>query len=132
MVLHMAVVATMKLKLLSCTSHSLITPVVSGLIWPFVIKLSFSLRLVRRTYTDVIHASRLFFFQMEQIIRAIDEHGHADHDERPVAIIGTNNNSRLERAVRLVHQTVTNSVRQSSEALQLDEQSIHTLAMIAL
>ncbi|PRQ18186.1 hypothetical protein RchiOBHm_Chr7g0203191 [Rosa chinensis] len=133
MVLHMAVVASVKLKLLSCTSHSLITPVVSGLIWPFVIKVSFSLRSVRRAYADVIHFSRLFFFQLNQIVRAFDEHDvRADHDE-PAAIVGNNNNNtRLERALRLVCRTVTNGFRRSSEALQLDEQSIHALAMIAL
>ncbi|KAL6183405.1 hypothetical protein ACLB2K_044816 [Fragaria x ananassa] len=140
MVLHMAVAALVKLKLLSCTSHSLITPIVSGLIWPFVIKVSFNLRSVRRAYADVIHSSRLFFFQLNRIVRAFDEYDvHADHDE-PAAINNNNNNSssssnsntRMERALRLLRQTVTNGVRRSSEAMQLDEQSIHALAMIAL
>ncbi|KAL6181312.1 hypothetical protein ACLB2K_047967 [Fragaria x ananassa] len=136
MVLHMAVAASVKLKLLSCTSHSLITPIVSGLIWPFVIKVSFNLRSVRRAYADVIHSSRLFFFQLNRIVRTFDEHDvHADHDE-PAAINNTttssNRNTRMERAFRLVSQTVTNGVRRSSEAIQLDEQSIHALAMIAL
>ncbi|KAL6178351.1 hypothetical protein ACLB2K_049869 [Fragaria x ananassa] len=137
MVLHMAVAASVKLKLLSCTSHSLITPIVSGLIWPFVIKVSFNLRSVRRAYADVIHSSRLFFFQLNRIVRAFDEHDvHADHDE-PAAInnnttTSSNSNTRMERALRLVRQTVTNGVRRSSEAMQLDEQSIHALAMIAL
>ncbi|XWS49737.1 hypothetical protein CRYUN_Cryun12cG0028500 [Craigia yunnanensis] len=59
-------VALAKLHLLS-PSHSF-TPVVAGLICPFVLKISFSSRIVRRVYIDVIVASRLFFFQLSQIV----------------------------------------------------------------
>ncbi|KAK4557851.1 hypothetical protein RGQ29_007561 [Quercus rubra] len=110
--LHLVAIA--KLKLLS-PSHSL-NPMVSSLVWPFLLKLSFSFRLVRRAHTDVVHASRLFVFQLGQIFL------------NPEPTFG--NNTRLERALRLVFQRVTRTSR--SQAPLVDEDNFHTLSMLAL
>ena len=110
--LHLVAIAT--LKLLS-PSHSL-NPMVSSLVWPFLLKLSFSFRLVRRAHTDVVRASRLFVFQLGQIFL------------NPEPTFG--NNTRLERALRLVFQRVTRTSR--SQAPLVDEDNFHTLSMLAL
>uniref|UniRef100_A0A2N9GGW6 Uncharacterized protein n=1 Tax=Fagus sylvatica TaxID=28930 RepID=A0A2N9GGW6_FAGSY len=82
MVLPMLALA--KLKLLS-PSHSL-SPMVTSLVWPFLLKMSFSFRIVRGAYTDLVLASRLFFFQLGQIAL------------NPEPAFG--NTTRLERALR--------------------------------
>ncbi|KAM1024555.1 hypothetical protein ACFX13_038551 [Malus domestica] len=115
----MAVVALIKLKVVTMsTSHS--GAVLTGLIWPFVLKLSFSFRLVHQTYSEIIHAWRLFFFQLNQIA-AVDLDDDANY-RQPA--------TRLQRALRLLQQTVTQE--RQSEALELDEQSIHALTMVTL
>ncbi|GMY30014.1 Decaprenyl diphosphate synthase [Fagus crenata] len=113
MVLHM--VALAKLKLLS-HSHNLISPMVTSLVWPFLLKLSFSFRFIRRAYTDLVHASRTFFFQLRQIAL------------NPEPALG--NTTRLERALQLVYQRVTRTRR--SQAQPLDDDNFHTLSMFAL
>ncbi|XWS49106.1 hypothetical protein CRYUN_Cryun13aG0135300 [Craigia yunnanensis] len=108
-------VALAKLHLLS-PSHSF-TPLVAVLICPFVLKLSFSLRIVRRVYIDVIDASRLFFFQLNQIAFEADHPAPANGD-------------RWQRVIRLVCQRITHVRR--SPAGQSDEDSFHTLTMLSL
>ncbi|KAJ9706904.1 hypothetical protein PVL29_002059 [Vitis rotundifolia] len=109
--LHLLVLA--KLKLLS-SSHSC-SPLVVNLVWPFLIKLSYSFRFVHGAYADVIHASRLFFFQLRQIT--------FDPQQDDLG-----NGTRLERAIRLVHRRLTRSSRSQMD----DEDSLHTLSMLAL
>ncbi|XVE57660.1 hypothetical protein DITRI_Ditri04bG0107400 [Diplodiscus trichospermus] len=108
-------VALAKLHLLS-PSHSF-TPSVGGLICPFVLKVSFSLRIVRRVYIDVVDASRLFFFQLNQIAFEADQPAPGDGD-------------RWQRALRLVCHRITHVRR--SPAGQSDEDSFHTLTMLSL
>ncbi|KAG2677625.1 hypothetical protein I3843_12G108400 [Carya illinoinensis] len=108
-------VALAKLKLLSAT-YTTPSPLVTSLVWPFLLKLSFSFGLARRTYIDVVYAARLFFFQLGQI--AFDTQPALGH------------NSRVERALRLVYQRVTHASR--SQARELDADNFHTLSMIAL
>ncbi|KAL4602478.1 hypothetical protein ACB092_10G055400 [Castanea dentata] len=116
LVMGLHLVAIAKLKFLSPSpSHSL-NPIVSSLVWPFLLKLSFSFILVRRAHTDVVHASRLFVFQLGQIF------------SNPEPTFG--NNNRLERALRLVFQRVTRTSR--SQALLVDEDNFHILSMLAL
>ncbi|KAK9275319.1 hypothetical protein L1049_022582 [Liquidambar formosana] len=112
--LHLVLLA--KLNLLSTSSQSL-SPMVASLVWPFVLKLTFSFRLIRRTYTDVIYSIRLFSFQMGQI--AFDTE------------LGLRNTTRWERALRLVYERVTNAGRSPSPS-QSDEDSLHALSMLAL
>ena len=108
-------VALAKLNLLS-SSHSF-TPLVAGLIFPFVLKLSFRLGIARRVYIDLIDASRLFFFQLSQIAFEADQPAPANGD-------------RWQRALRLVCQRITH-VRRSPVG-QSDEDSFHTLTMLSL
>ncbi|EOY24345.1 Uncharacterized protein TCM_015972 isoform 2, partial [Theobroma cacao] len=107
--------ALAKLYLLS-PSRSF-TPLPAGFICPFVLKLSFSLRIVRRVYIDVIDASRLFLFQLSQIAFEADQPAPENGD-------------RWERALRLVCQRITH-VRRSPMG-QSDEDSFRTLTMLSL
>ena len=107
--------ALAKLKLLS-PSHSL-SPMVTSSVWPFLLKMSFSFRIVRGAYTDLVLASRLFFFQLGQIAL------------NPEPALG--NTTRLERALRLVYQRVIRTTRSQAPPLD-DDDSFHTLSMFAL
>ncbi|GMY30016.1 Zinc finger protein [Fagus crenata] len=107
--------ALAKLQLLS-PSHSL-SPMVTSLVWPFLLKMSFSFRIVRGAYTDLVLASRLFFFQLGQIAL------------NPEPAFG--NTTRLERALRLVYQRVIRTTRSQAPPLD-DDDSFHTLSMFAL
>lgn len=120
---HTAIVATtLKLKALSTSHSTLMTPLLTGLICPFVLKLSFSFGLVHQTYSDLIHQSRLFFFQLNEIAAA-DNFDDDLQQQQPAA-------TRLQRALRLLQQAVTH--QRNSQASELDEQSIHDLSMVAL
>ncbi|GAV78548.1 hypothetical protein CFOL_v3_22014 [Cephalotus follicularis] len=110
------IVALAKLTLLS-SSHT-ISPLLSGFLWPFALKLSFSLRIVRRAFWDVIHSSRLFFFQLGQI--ASDTHEPA---------LGSN--TRWERALRLVSQRLRQARRQQAID-QSVEDSLHRFTVLSL
>ncbi|KAG2681533.1 hypothetical protein I3843_11G149800 [Carya illinoinensis] len=113
MVLHLVPLA--KLNLLSASQNP--CPSVTSLLWPFLLRLSFGLKLVLGTYPEVVYAARLFFFRLGRI---------ALHAEPALA-----NNSRLERALRLVmSQRVTYATR--SQTPQSDADDFHTLSMIAL
>ncbi|KAI5328369.1 PREDICTED: MANES_02G039300 [Prunus dulcis] len=121
---HTAIVATtLKLKSLSTSHSTLITPLLTGLICPFVLKLSFSFSLVHQTYSDLIHQSRLFFFQLNEIAAA-DNFDDDLQQQRPAAT------RSLQRALRLLQQAVTH--QRNSQASELDEHSIHDLSMVAL
>ncbi|KAJ0047967.1 hypothetical protein Pint_15873 [Pistacia integerrima] len=111
--LHM--LALLKLNLLSASAPSSINPILTSLIWPFVLKLSFNLKPVRITYVDMLYACRLFLFQLGQIA--------FDTDQPP---LGT----RWERAIRLVCQRLTQARR--SSPTQSDENHFHTLSVISL
>ncbi|KAG6782358.1 hypothetical protein POTOM_011757 [Populus tomentosa] len=62
-------VAVAKLNLLSRTRASLVT----FLLFPYVLKLTFTVRLFRRAYTGLLHSSRLFLFQLSQIAFDTDQ-----------------------------------------------------------
>ncbi|XVF52620.1 hypothetical protein PTKIN_Ptkin05aG0032900 [Pterospermum kingtungense] len=111
------IVAIAKLHLLS-HCHKSFTPLLAGLICPFLLKLSFGFGVPRGVYTDVVEASRLFFFQLNQI--AFD----ADHQPAP------GRRHRWQRALRLVCQRITHVRRSPAE--QLDDESFHTLSMLSL
>ncbi|XVE65079.1 hypothetical protein DITRI_Ditri07aG0153600 [Diplodiscus trichospermus] len=112
-------VALAKLQFLSL-SHSF-TPLVAGALFPFVLKLSISLRIVRnrRLYIDVIDATRLFLFQLSQI---------ASDADRAAA---TGNGDRCHRTLRLVCSRITH-VRRPPAGQSGDEDSFHTLTMLSL
>ncbi|KAL6280036.1 hypothetical protein ACE6H2_016917 [Prunus campanulata] len=121
---HTAIVATtLKLKAFSTSHSTLITPLLTGLICPFVLKLSFSFSLVHQTYYDLIHPSRLFFFQLNQIAAA-DNFDDDLQQQQPAAT------RFLQRALRLLQLAVAH--QRNSQTSELDEQSIHDLSMVAL
>ncbi|KDP39868.1 hypothetical protein JCGZ_03399 [Jatropha curcas] len=112
-----------KLKFLSVPSsstHTVVSPFLNTLLCPYLVKLAYSLRLAHRAYSDLIYASRLFFFQLGRI--AFDEDNNArDQTGAPV-------NDRWERALRLVCQRA----RRSPPVTQSDEDSFHALSMFSL
>ncbi|GLT91066.1 hypothetical protein SLE2022_089750 [Rubroshorea leprosula] len=81
-----------------------------------MLRVSFGLRIVRRAYDDLLLASRLFFFQL----------GHGAFGAEPSQA----NESRWQRAVRLVCQRVTRV--NGSPVSQSDEDSLHTVTILSL
>ncbi|CAK7356379.1 unnamed protein product [Dovyalis caffra] len=111
-------VAVAKLNLLLSTSHTG-TSLVTWLLCPYALNLTFNVRLLRRVYTDLLYSSRLFLFQVSQI---------AFDTDQPAAPAG--NSSRLGRVLRLVYQRVTRARR--SPTTQDDEDNFHALSMFSL
>ncbi|KAF3448335.1 hypothetical protein FNV43_RR09048 [Rhamnella rubrinervis] len=105
---------------------------VASLVLPFMLKLCFSFKLVRQTYSDLLHASRLFLFQLGRI--AFDRREVPDHNVN----IGnsSSNRSRLDRALRLVQERVAHVRRsqglQPSDHDDHHQDSLYTLSMTAL
>ncbi|GFZ16520.1 hypothetical protein Acr_25g0009290 [Actinidia rufa] len=114
--MHFMVLA--KLNMTTGGHSSGLAPVVASLVWPFILKLSFGLRPLQQTSTNLLHASRLFFFQLSQIVF------NAESNQ--------SQGSRFERAVRLVYQRFARTTRPSPPDSDEDEDSLHTLSMIAL
>ncbi|CAN4077334.1 unnamed protein product [Withania somnifera] len=117
--LHFLLIGKMNILANSC--HSLSTPYLVCLLWPFVLKLAaFSFRPVHQVYSDFIYSLRLFSFQMSQIT----------FNTEPVGAGDGGGNTRWERAVRLVCERLTHARR--SQFSEADEESLHELSMIAL
>lgn len=98
---------------LTATSHGSLTPVVSTLLLPFLLKVSLSLRPVRQFCTDIGRDLRLFFFQMAEITS--NSHG---------------NGARWERALRLVHERLTRT--RHARILDDEEENLHFVSMLSL
>lgn len=124
--LHLVVLAKLNLITANAT-HGAISPLVAGLlVWPFVLRLSFSIRPLHQACTDIVRASRLFFFQMGQIAftSGISTAGPG---------IGNSNISsrtRWARAVRLVYRRITDARR--SPMWDSDYENLRAVSMIAL
>ncbi|KAK4845035.1 hypothetical protein QYF36_027492 [Acer negundo] len=124
---HLVALAKLNYVLISPSHRTTITPLLATLICPFLLKFSYSFKLIRRAYSDLLYASRLFAFQLQQI---------AFDTEPPLPRLGGNGNvnnngsSRWERAMRLVCQRITHVRR--SPPTQSDEDSFHTLTVLAL
>lgn len=104
--------AVVKLKLLASTSHTVsLTPYITSLVAPFVVKTFLNFRTLPQLYEDVLHALRLFLFQFTQI--------------RQLEDLGDRN--RWERALRLLTERISRQSSTSDEA-----SSLHELAMITL
>ncbi|OAY60026.1 hypothetical protein MANES_01G080400v8 [Manihot esculenta] len=116
--LPVAALAKLKLGLSFSSSHAVVSPFLPSLICPFVIKLACRLGMVRRAYSDIIYASRLFIFQLGRI---------AFEDSNQDQAFG----NRLGRALRLVSQRVIRT-RRSPATTQSDEDSFHALSMFSL
>ncbi|KAI3453472.1 hypothetical protein Pfo_010135 [Paulownia fortunei] len=96
-------VALAKLSLIAAAHHG-VTPLVTALLWPFVLKFSFSFRPLHEGCTDMMHALRLFFFQMGQIAT----------NREPSS--GGAGGVRWQRALRLVFERVIHARRAQSTA----------------
>ncbi|KAG6418829.1 hypothetical protein SASPL_121035 [Salvia splendens] len=84
----------------------------TALLWPFVLKFTFSFRPLRETCLDMADSLRLFLFQMSQI--AFE--GGAD-----------GSGPRWQRALRLVYERLVHARRTQS-----DEETLLALSMHAL
>ncbi|KAM7531115.1 hypothetical protein LguiB_034525 [Lonicera macranthoides] len=114
--LHLVILS--KLSLMANSHSSISTPMVATLLWPLLVKLFLTLRPINQIYNDIIHNSRLFFFRLEQIAFSSGS--------------GSGSGSRLERALRLVSERLTQIRESSSSSSQSHEESFHTLSMLAL
>ncbi|PON40651.1 hypothetical protein PanWU01x14_295560 [Parasponia andersonii] len=137
------VVGVVKMKMVimgMMSSHShysqrAVRPMVAGLLFPFVLKISLSFTVVRRTYCELMHASSLFFFQLGHIAfdttttttttttTSIITDGHD-----AAAAAASSSSSRFRRALRLVFQRLTLVPQPHQQAAD----SLHSLSMIAL
>ncbi|PWA34240.1 hypothetical protein CTI12_AA621010 [Artemisia annua] len=90
-------------------------PILATLIWPFFLKAILSLRPIKDIVRIVVHDSRLFVFQLAQII-SLDEYNEEAR--------------RWGRVRRLVHDRFVGAGR--SIAFVANEQSLHTVSMVAL
>ncbi|MBA0678921.1 hypothetical protein Goari_020238 [Gossypium aridum] len=119
--LHL-ITAAAKFYLLSSTPS--FSPLLGGLICPFALKYCFNLSVgVARLYIDLIHAGRLFFFQLNRVVL------EADHQP---AAAPAGNGSRWQRTLRLVCRRIITHARRSPPALEFDVASFHTLAILSL
>ncbi|KAK3434597.1 hypothetical protein EUGRSUZ_D02077 [Eucalyptus grandis] len=121
-------IALAKLNHLVLASRSSSPAVVSFLVWPFLLKLSLSGERVLRGYSDAMYASRLFLFQL----RRIALHGGGGGGGSSGGGGGRDHaaDTRWERALRLVRQRLISWGR--SRVMLVDEDSFHTLSMLAL
>ncbi|KAG6792155.1 hypothetical protein POTOM_001298 [Populus tomentosa] len=119
-------VALAKLNLLLSKSHTG-TSLITCLLCPYVLKLTFSVRLVRQAYTDLLYSSRLFLFQLSQIAFDADQ---------PAAPAG--NSTRLGRALRgrdvapviQIHQVGSNMLENVITERMLSENTVVPLTVI--
>lgn len=113
--MHFLILA--KIQLLGSSKfHKYATkPILATLIWPFLLKAVLSLRPIQDIVRIVAHDSRLFVFQLARII-SLDEYNEGAR--------------RWGRVRRLVHDRFVGAGR--SIAFVADEQSLHTLSMVAL
>ncbi|OVA06903.1 hypothetical protein BVC80_7515g5 [Macleaya cordata] len=117
--LQLLVVLTKLKLLLLATSHgcsSNTAPIVTPLVFLFILKIPFIRNMRREYYTDLFGASRLFFFRLSRII----------FEDDPTTV----NGRRWVRALRLVREWVTNTRRPAT--MQSDEDSLHVVSMLAL
>ncbi|KAK9103008.1 hypothetical protein Sjap_020262 [Stephania japonica] len=118
--LHL-MIALAKLKLLAVNSTGSSTfPLVTALVLPFILKIPFITH-TRSMYSDIVAASRLFFFRLSIII-----HGGESSST------GSGHNHRWERAFRLIRERISNRRRLSSLTQSQQEDSLHAASMLAL
>lgn len=124
MVLHLIVLAKLKLKLLAtpatAASHGSIQ-VVASLVFPYIFRVATSFTsLVRVGYVDLQYSSRLFMFQLMQIVLHCNQLNH-------------NEGTRWHRALRLVSQSMARVRRYIAAPRHEDhEGSLYDVSMVAL
>ncbi|KAF5816244.1 hypothetical protein HanXRQr2_Chr03g0132201 [Helianthus annuus] len=113
--MHILLIAKVKILGLSKFHRVTTTPLLATLLWPFFLKLLMSLRPIQDIVNSMVHDSRLFMFQLSQIIH-LDDIGEGER--------------RFSRVRRLLHNRLVNTGR--SIAFVEDEHSLHTVSMVAL
>lgn len=131
-VLQLALLA--KLNLMMGTTNQMIslTPFLTSLLWPFMLKVFFSFRPLREALYDTAYGVRLFIFQMGQIA-----FGPEQITSPGTAAPGTGTGiptqqgmMRWERALRLVYERLTRS--RHPQFAESDEESLRALSVLAL
>ncbi|KAK4422893.1 hypothetical protein Salat_1871900 [Sesamum alatum] len=110
-------VALAKLSVVGA-AHQGLTPLVTALVLPFVLKFCFSFRPLHDTCRDMMHAMRLFVFQMGEIAFGREPSGGAAGDVR------------WQRALRLVCERVRRARHARPSAS--GEESLVALSMLSL
>lgn len=107
------------------------TQMVSNLVWPYLIRVCLSLKIAHQ---DVLSSSRLFLFQLTQIIMVNLDHHHRDHHRIQLDNRTANTRNRWHRALRLVRERVdqVREVIMGPLPYDQDEDSLHILSMLAL
>ncbi|KAK9716379.1 hypothetical protein RND81_06G229300 [Saponaria officinalis] len=135
---HLLAIAN--LKLAKAATHGC-TPLVLSLILPFILRMSCSVRIIRQSYIDLFYSSRLFMFQLTQIV--LDDNNNSNNNNNNIE--GSNDNrvgsrdisrggARWDRALRLVSERLIRTRRHlaSMRYDDDDEVSFHDFSMIAL
>ncbi|KAL0296256.1 UNVERIFIED_CONTAM: hypothetical protein Sradi_6677700 [Sesamum radiatum] len=112
----MPMVALAKLSLVGA-AHQGLTPLITALVLPFVLKFCFSFRPLHDTCSDMMHAMRLFVFQMGEIAFGREPSGGAG-------------DVRWQRALRLVCERVRRARHARPSAS--GEESLVALSMLSL
>ncbi|KAG8382430.1 hypothetical protein BUALT_Bualt05G0076500 [Buddleja alternifolia] len=117
----LAMVALAKLSLIGAASSSHgVSPMVTSLLCPFVLKLSFSFRPLNKACKDMVYGLRLFFFQMWQIT----------FDTQPTPGSGGSSSVRWQRALRLVYESTIQA--RHAQSTPSAEENLVALSMLAL
>ncbi|KAL3499581.1 hypothetical protein ACH5RR_038674 [Cinchona calisaya] len=123
--LHLVLLA--KLKLITITHHHVClgTPIIVSLLGPFLLKFFFTtFRPLQQAFINTIYSSRLFIFQMGQIINSNSEPPGFSNGP------GTGTSTRWQRALRLVNERLT--LARHSQVTESDEESLRALSVLAL
>ncbi|OIS97416.1 hypothetical protein A4A49_09147 [Nicotiana attenuata] len=128
--LHLLIIG--KINLMATSSHSLSSPLLVSLLWPFILKLAaFSCRPIGQVYSDLVYSLRLFSFQMSQItFNTTTDQSTGGSGGNSGGSGGGGGNTRWERAVRLICERIT--LARHSQFSETDEESFRDFSMIAL
>lgn len=136
-VLHLALVA--KFNLMATTNQMSLTPLLTSLLCPFMLKVFFSFRPLREALYDTAYGVRLFIFQMGQIAFGPEQEPLINSTPAAAADTGSNTHPsppppqgmmRWERALRLVYERLTRT--RHPQFAETDEESLLALSVLAL
>ncbi|KAI5655707.1 hypothetical protein M9H77_32894 [Catharanthus roseus] len=105
--------------LIAANQTATITPMITTLLWPFLLKLFFSFRPLHEALLDITYGLRLFLFQMGQIAFGSDPSAAAAHG-----------GMRWERALRLVYERLIRT--RHPRFSESEEESLRALSVLAL
>lgn len=106
--------------LIAANQTATITPMITTLLWPFLLKLFFSFRPLHEALLDITYGLRLFLFQMGQIAFGSD----------PPAAATAHGGMRWERAFRLVNERLIRT--RHPRFSESEEESLRALSVLAL